>query len=110
MEMKSGTIEFPVGTGERTQTMTFLFPRRVIEAHVALSGYQAQYRDDDHHVKRLTVKLFARPGAHVDEGFEAVVTAVFNLRDQNADDPYSGSISFVLFVQTEGILPPIITR
>ena len=90
--------------------MTFLFSRRVTEANVALSGYQAQYADDDHHVKRLTVKLFARPGARVDEGFEAVVTAVFNLRDENADDPYSGSISFVLFVQTEGILPPIINR
>ena len=62
MEMRSGTMEFPVGTGERTQRMTFVFPRRVIETHVALSGYQAQYSNDDHHVKRLTVKLFAQPG------------------------------------------------
>jgi len=108
MEMRSGTFEFPVGTGERTQRMTFLFPRPVIETHVALSGYQAQYANDDHHVKRLTVKLFAQPGAHIDEGFEAVVTAIFNLRDRNADDPYSGSISFVLFAQSQSILPPII--
>lgn len=108
MEMKSGTIEFPVGTGERTQRMTFLFPRKVVETHVALTGYQAQYSNDDHHVKRITVKLSAQPGAHIDEGFEAIVTATLNLRDRNADDPYFGSISFVLFAQTQGILPPII--
>jgi hypothetical protein len=108
MEMRSGTFEFPVGTGERTQSMAFIFPRRVIETHVALAGYRAEYANDDHHIKRLTVKLFAQPGARVDEGFEARVTAVFNLRDRNADDPYLGSISFVLFAQLQGVVPPII--
>ena len=38
------------------------------------------------------------------------MTAVFNLRDRNADDPYFGSISFVLFAQPQGLVPPIITR
>ena len=109
MEMRSGTIEFPVGTGERTQRMTFVFPRKIIETHVALAGYQAQYRDDDHHVKRITAKVSAQLGGRIDEGFEVVVIATLNLRDQNADDPFFGSISFVLFAQPEPrIGPPII--
>ena len=108
MEMRSDTFEFPVGTGERTLSRTFLFPQRVIEPHVALTGYEAQYANDDHHIKRLTVKLFAHPGAPVEGGFEVRVTAVFNLRDANADDPYSGSISFVLFAQFRDLVSPVV--
>jgi hypothetical protein len=110
MELRSGTIEFPVGTGERSQTLTFLFPREVIESHVALTGYEAKYADGDHHIKRLTVKLFSKIGARIDEGFEVVVTAVFNLRDEDGNDPYSGVISFVLFAQFQSLIPPIIFK
>ena len=109
MEMRSGTIEFPVGRGERSLSFSFLFPKRVIETHVALSGYEAQYASGDHHIKRLKVKLSSQPGGFTDEGYEARVTAVINLRDQNADDPYSGSISFVLFAQTQSRVPPVTT-
>jgi len=109
MEMKSGTIEFSVGTLTRFVRRAFLFPRRVTEAHVALAGYQVQYSSDDHHVKRITAKVSAQLGGRVDEGFEVVVIATLNLRDQNADDPFFGSISFVLFAQAESrIGPPII--
>ena len=109
MEVRSGTIEFLVGTGNRAVRKTFPFPRRVIEAHVALAGYQVQYSSDDHHVKRIAVQLSAVILDHVDGTSDVFVDATLNLRDQNADDPFFGSISFVLFVQTEQrIHPPII--
>jgi hypothetical protein len=107
MELRSGTLNFPSGTGERSLSMTFLFPREVVETQVALTGYDAHYDDGDHHIQRLTVKLSSAPGARVDEGFEARVTATFNLRDDNGDDPFSGLVSFLLFVQTRSVvLPP----
>lgn len=110
MEIKSGTFQFPVGTGERTQSMAFLFPQRVVEAHVALSGYHAEFQNEDRPIKRLKVMLTAAPGAHIDEGFEARVTVVFNMRDRNADDPYFGSVSFVLFALLKSSLPPAVIR
>lgn len=109
MEIKSGTIEFSVGTLERFVRRTFKFPRRVIEAHVALAGYQAQYSSDDHHVKRIAVRLSSPILDHADGTSDVFVDATLGLRDRNDDDPFFGSISFVLFVETEPrILPPIV--
>jgi hypothetical protein len=73
-----------------------------------LKGYDAEYTDTDHHLNRLQVMLQAGIGGRIDEGWEAFVVAQFNLRDDDADDPFRGSIDFVLFVETEGILPPVV--
>jgi hypothetical protein len=110
MFIVSQPMEFPDGVGERNVTMPVLFNKPIAECHVALAGYEAQYTNDDHHIKRITVMLSCSIGAHVDDGFEVNVHARFNLRDENADDRFSGKINFVLFAIPRSILPPIVER
>ena len=100
-------MDFPSGTGERNQRMTVVFNRPVVRCHVALGGYEAEYTNSDHHIKRITVMLSCQIGARTDEGFEVNVFVRFNLRDKNADDPFRGKVSFVVFAETQGIIPPI---
>jgi hypothetical protein len=104
MEIRTGEFIFPAGTGVRRQVLPFSFQRNVTAAHVALSGYDARYTSEDHHVRQLKVMLSARLGIYNGTGVEVV--ADFNLRDRNADDAFTGSIAFVLFVVLEDRLPP----
>jgi hypothetical protein len=107
MEVRSGKFDFPPGTGERTQTMEFIFPEPVVEVHVALAGYEARYEGEDHHVRRVKIELYGEPGGHVDEGYEARVMAVFELED-DAQSTSSGSMDFVMFAQhAEPRRPPV---
>jgi hypothetical protein len=106
MEVRSGRFEFPPGKGERTQTNAFIFPEPVVEVHVAMTGYEAAFVENDHHVRRLKVELYGKPGGHVDEGYEATVMAVFEL-DDDAGSTSSGSIDFVMFAEhAERRVPP----
>lgn len=109
MEVIVDHFDYPPGTGERTQAKSFLFPRRVLGAWVALTGYSAQYDDGDHHLQRLTVLLGAGAAVRVDEGWEVRVVSEFNLRDENGDDSYSGRIGFVLLVELESLLTSMTT-
>lgn len=108
MFIVSQTMEFPDGTGERNQHMAVLFDKPIVECHVALAGYEAQYDNSDHHIKRITVMLSCSVGAHTDEGYEVNVNAKFNLRDIDADDRFSGKINFVLFAIPRSFLPPVV--
>ena len=105
MEIISDHFYFPPGTGTRSQVQPLGFQKKVKAAHVALSGYVAQYTSEDHHVRELKVMLSTRLGTYNDYGVE--VLAEFNLRDKNADDPYLGYAYFVLFVEFEDRLVPI---
>jgi hypothetical protein len=102
-------FDCPSGTGERTQMKTFVFPRRVSRTWVALTGYSAQYDEDDHHVQRLTVLLAAGRAERRPEGWPVQVFSEFNLRDENGDDYSSGRIGFVLFVELESLLTQLLS-
>ena len=104
MEVIVDRFDYPPGTGERTQAKSFVFDRQVLGAWVTLTGYSAQYDDGDHNLQRLTVLLGASPPARVDEGWEVRVVSEFNLRDDNGDDSYSGTIRYTLFVELESFL------
>jgi hypothetical protein len=103
METRTGRFVFVSGVGERVDRQSFVFARRVLKAYVALSGYSAEYVGDDHHLQRLTVMLNVGPVARIDEGWEVPVISQFDLRDENGDDRFSGSIDFILFAETEGL-------
>lgn len=106
--IESHTIDFPSRTGERNINFRVTFLKPIVKAWVALAGYEAQYTNGDHHVKRLTVMLSCTLGARTDEGWEVNVNARFNLRDKNADDPFQGKINFVIFAEPQGrIIPPV---
>ena len=108
MELRAEILPIPQGRGERSFHMNVLFSRPVARVHIALTGYTLEYAGGDHHLKRIIVKLFAEPGAHVDDGYEVRVTAVVNLRDQNGDDPYTGEIGFLLFAEPKTLIPDIL--
>jgi hypothetical protein len=108
MIITSNTIIFPSGTGARDIRMPVLFDKQIVNAHVALGGYEAEYTNSDHHIKRLTVQLSCQVGARVDDGWEVNVFARLHLRDKNNDDPFRGSVTFVLFAEPKPrIAPPV---
>jgi hypothetical protein len=82
----------------------------VNEAHVVLSGFRAEYTENDHHVKM--VKVLTKVKIVQDSpisaiGAKVIVTGELQLRDKNADDPYNGSIYYTLFVKHSG---PIVVK
>jgi hypothetical protein len=100
IELRSGRIEFPSGTGLRTGERTYLVERLPRACWVALSGYQARYDSSDHHIKTLQVELTC--GSGIGEfGPSIFATAKLLLRDRNADDAFSGWVDYVLFVDTD---------
>ena len=106
MEILTGQFVFPPDTGARSQVLPFPFDKQVRAAHVALSGYDATYTSEDHHIKKLKVMLSTRLGLY--NGFGVQVVADFHLRDRNDDDPFRGSIDFVLFVEFVSHVPPVV--
>jgi hypothetical protein len=105
MEIKTGTFNFPPGTGERTARLSFVFTHPLTEAHVALCGYRAEFIKADRQIQRLVVRLSTEIGGRVDDGWVATVVARFNLRDENEEHPFSGAIDFVLFAEVQDFAP-----
>lgn len=108
METRTGRLEIPYSTGPRSATIRWVFGQRPVAAHVALVGYEARYATSDHHVRRLTVQLYASLGGRVDDGWEVVVNGSMDLSDQNRDDPFLGWIDYLLFVELTPLRPPSI--
>ena len=106
MEIVTSQFIFPPGTGAQSQVMPLSFQKKVKAAHVALSGYDAAYTSEDHHIKKLKVMLSTRLGIY--NGFGVEVLADFHLRDKNDDDSFRGSIDFVLFVEFVSLTPPVV--
>jgi hypothetical protein len=107
VELRAGRLEIPVGTGPRSAAIRWVFGERPLSANVALVGYEARYTSSDHHVRRLLVQLYAQVGARVDDGWEVLVTGWMELRDQNSDDPFTGWIDYLLFVELAAP-PPVV--
>lgn len=104
IEVRTGRIEIPTGTGSRAAARTFLLDNLPRACHVAMSGYRARYDSSDHHIKTLHVELTCGSGMS-EFGPSVFVTARLHLRDKNNDDPFSGFVDFVLFVDTERFRP-----
>ena len=100
IQLRSGRIDIPSGTGLRAADRTYLVDRLPRACWVAMAGYQVRYDNSDHHVKTLQVELTC--GSGISEfGPSIYVTARLHLRDKNNDDPFSGSVDYVLFVDTD---------
>ena len=98
--LRSARIDFPSGTGLRAADRTYLVDRLPRACWVAMSGYEARYDNSDHHIKTLQVELTC--GMGISEFGPAIyVTARVLLRDDNGDDPFSGWVEYVLFVDTD---------
>lgn len=100
IEVRSGRIDIPSGTGVRAASRTFLLDNLPRTCHVGMSGYRATYTNSDHHIKTLEVDLSCGSGMS-EFGPAVFVTARLHLRDKNGDDPFSGFVEFVLFVDTD---------
>jgi hypothetical protein len=104
IELRSGRIDIPSGTGLRAADRTYLVDRFPRACWVAMSGYQARYDSSDHHVKNLQVELTCGMGTG-EFGPAIFVTAHLLLRDKNGDDPFSGWVEYVLFADTSPFRP-----
>ena len=99
IELRSGRIEIPSGTGLRAADQTYQVDRLPRACWVAMSGYQARYDNSDHHIQTLQVELTCGMGIG-ELGPAVYVTAHLLLRDDNGDDPFSGWIEYLLFTDT----------
>ena len=100
IQLRSGRIEIPSGTGPRSAGRTYLVDRLPRACWVAMGGYQARYDSSDHHIKTLQVELTCGTGIG-EFGPDIFVVATLLLRDRNADDRFSGWVDYVLFADTD---------
>jgi hypothetical protein len=62
IELRSGRIPIPSGTGRRAAERTYLVDRLPRACWVAMVGYQARYDSSDHHIETLHVEAGLRGG------------------------------------------------
>ncbi len=96
MQIRSGSVFFPRGrgSGPRTATQTFIFPRDVERAVAGLTGYSVGFAGgDDHHLGNLDIRTDIQTDRNV-----AIVTATLGLRDWSGswDDDYEGTVQFAV--------------
>ena len=107
MEIRSDSLDFSQslsGAGPRVASKAVLFPRTVTAAVAGLTGYLTEFgSNDDHHIGQLEVRLETEVEADV-----VTVTGRFGLRDWsgNWDDPYDGTIDFVVLAELEATTDP----
>jgi len=104
----SGAVSIPDTSNQLAEVKStpFNFSTPVLEAHVALSGFRAEYKGTDHHVQELLVTTKTEISNPINQRSGSVtVTGDLWLRDKNADDVYNGSIYFTLFVKTAPAFP-----
>ena len=103
--IRTGRLEVPSGTGPRAISDTHFFDRQVEDCWVALRGYWLRYVDGDHHVRTIGVELEA--GLHVVQPAPGIVVeGTLLLDDHNGDDPFSGWVDYILFVELGRRLQP----
>lgn len=98
METRSGRLEFPSQSAPHSVALRVGFDRPVLAAAIALTGYDARYGGNDHHVRQLTVDLNVEPGGRVDDGWEARIIGTLYLHD-DTNASFSGWIDYLLFVE-----------
>jgi hypothetical protein len=96
--IRTGRLEVPAGTGQRTVSDTHHFDRQVEGSWVALRGYWLRYADEDHHVRTIGVELEAGL-QDTGSGPSVVVEGTLLLDDKNGDDPFLGWADYILFVE-----------
>jgi|GEM_PF-4978166 hypothetical protein len=111
LKIKKGTLSIGDTFNRIGQiTKTIKSSNRVMEAHIALNGFTANYAGDDHHVKLLQVELEANIGSSsTTQNLKdrVHITAKLWLRDKNADDTFNGEVGYVLFLRLGGpVVPP----
>jgi hypothetical protein len=111
MDVQTGEFNFPSGSGSgpRQTKMRHAFNERIGQASVALTGFQAQFTDGDHHFGRLEVGLGHRIVNNSTTGHEVEVFGTFGLRDlsNHWDDNYAGKIQYCLLTIPERTRPII---
>jgi hypothetical protein len=107
MEFRSDSLDFSLplrGSGPRTASRTFVFPRTVRTATAGLAGYVAEYsNNDDHHLGRLEIRLDTTVLANT-----VTVDGRFGVRDWSGDwdDEYAGAIDIVVVAELEAVTEP----
>ena len=99
MQIQYRRFDFPPAkdTGPRTSSTTVVFDLPVQAATACLTGFTAEYSDNDaHEFGKLTVEL----SSSIDKN-TVTVTATYGLRDsgESYDQEYSGSISCAVIAQ-----------
>src|SRR5262249_5855166 len=102
MDIRATSLDFSQalsGSGPRTATQTLVFPRPVLSAVEALSGYGTEFSGgNDHHVGQITVQVGTTINANT-----VTVNGTFGLRDWSGDwdDAYDGNIDCVVLAELE---------
>ncbi|MEM6720233.1 MAG: hypothetical protein AAF611_12985 [Bacteroidota bacterium] len=90
----------PRGNENQLQFFTeHTFGRKIIRAETVLNGYRLKFTNGDHHLETLQVDT----DAIIDDANRGTVTARIELMlaDYNADDPFKGWVTVVIFVEYE---------
>lgn len=108
MEIRLSSFNFPSmrGGGPRVAEQTVIFPRPVVRAVAAMSGYSTQFGDqDDHHLGRLEIVITSSIIANT-----VTVRVSYGLRDWSGswDDQYAGLVDVIVFADLEA--PGLIHR
>jgi hypothetical protein len=106
MELRAGSLDFSMalsGSGPRTTAATIVFPRAVRSAVAGLSRHSIAYSGSDHHVGRIEVTLDSTILSNT-----VTVTGTLGLRDWSGtwDDPYRGTLGFVVVAELEPATGP----
>jgi hypothetical protein len=106
MEIKTGVVDYssPIsGSGPRAQDTAVVFPSALASAAVGITGYTVAYgNNNDHHVGLIDVQVSPTINDNV-----VIVHSQLGLRDWsgNWDDPYYGSIEFVVLADLSPVPP-----
>ena len=97
MQIVNSSLAFPniSGFGPQVSTTNVLMPAAVTKATAILTGFLAEYgNNDDHHLGQLDVQVAVPPGGV--SGNSVTVNVTFGLRDWsgNWDDQYNGTVFF----------------
>ena len=87
----------PSSSQTQHKVVTSVFSGQVQRATVALKGFGIQFNNGDHNLFAQTVDAFVIDGGIVQNTVTAQVD--FLLRDNNADDPFSGSVALVVLAE-----------
>jgi hypothetical protein len=82
--------------GPRSESEKFIAGKEIAEAQAILTGFQANFDQDDHHFGMLVAQLDTQ---RLDD-LTIEVKATLALRDSNWDDRFSGTIDCVVLMET----------
>lgn len=105
MELRETSFSFPRlrGNGPQRNNQAVVFPRPVIRAVAAMTGYSMGFAGDDHHVGIVEAQLQTTTNANVVE-----IEATLGVRDWSGfwDDDYAGTITAAVLAELEDVTAP----